>query len=398
MKELAEILKACAARPGEVMALATVVQTTGSGYRRPGARMLILTDGDTVGSISGGCLERNVILRAEAVRKTGKSVLLTYDTASEEDIVFGTGFSCNGVVCVLLEQVKAAFPGRPVDGLLDFLGDSFTSHRSGVVATVIRTEGGMAGVGDRVMVDSQGNAFVNLRDAGVRDKLLAEARSLFATNRSAINKYELATGFIEVFFEVLQPPARLVILGAGYDAPPLVRLGKEVGFHVAVVDGRPAYATAERFPGADAVMVADPENLPKKIPLNDQTCAVIMSHNYPADRGWLAALLPVPLRYLGVMGPRKRVVKMLEELSKEGFQPAGSQLARLHNPVGLDIGAESPEQIALSILAEIQAVMTNHAGGLLCEKKGPIHLVRNAEEAASPRAAQFKNEETVCVV
>jgi xanthine/CO dehydrogenase XdhC/CoxF family maturation factor len=163
-----------------------------------------------------------------------------------------------------------------------------------------------------------------------------------------------------------------VIFGAGYDAAPLARLAKELGFHVTVADARPAYAQPGRFPEADAVVVARPEEI-GRLALDATTAVVIMSHNYLTDRAFLKALLPLPLRYLGLMGPGARGVRMLQELRQEGFAASDAMLRQFHNPVGLDIGAESPEQIALSILAEIQTVISGHAGGLLREKKSSIH-------------------------
>jgi len=139
-----------------------------------------------------------------------------------------------------------------------------------------------------------------------------------------------------------------------------------------VADVRPAYATPERFPGVDAVVVVRPEDI-TRLALNEKTAAVIMSHNYLTDRAFLKALLPLPLRYLGLMGPRARAQKMLQELRQEGWAASEAMPGQIHNPVGLDIGAENPEQIALAIVAEIQAVISGRAGGLLREKKGSIH-------------------------
>jgi xanthine dehydrogenase accessory factor len=154
-------------------------------------------------------------------------------------------------------------------------------------------------------------------------------------------------------------------------------LAAAVGYQVTVVDGRPAYAVPERFPQADAVIAANPENFTET--LDEGASAIIMTHNYLTDQGWLKTLLPLGLPYLGLMGPRKRAEKMLEELRNEGWEPTAKQLRGLHNPVGLDLGAASPEQIALAILGEIQAVSTGHPGGSLRDRKGPIHAAREPE-------------------
>lgn len=374
MKVLADIIKFHTHHQGSVMALATVVQTAGSSYRQPGARMLISQAGETTGSISGGYLERDVIIQARRVMESGKSILLTYDTTSEEDIIFGAGLGCKGVVHILVECLKPA--NNPQDNpvnLLRFIEDLFRRQEMGVIATVFRVEGQFeAQIGDRLIMDQHGNVVDDFPDAALKGKVLADARETLRNDCSAIHRHEWITGAVELLIEAIHSPTPLVLLGAGYDAIPMVRLAKELGFHVTVVDERPAYATTDRFPGADEVIVANAENVQDHVSLNERTAAVIMSHNYLRDLGFLKALLPVPLRYLGLMGPRKRAEKMLQELREEGCEVNDSQLCSLHNPVGLDIGAENPEQIALATLAEIQAVLSGHAGGRLREKKRPI--------------------------
>jgi len=370
MNELAAILAAHARQPDKTAALATLVQTSGSTYRRPGARMFIAADGQSVGSISGGCLERDVIEKAQGVMQSGQALLLTYDTTAEEDLVFGAGLGCKGAVHILVEPVK---PGSPAAGLIQFVNHLFQQRQSGAVATVFRIQGLIqARLGDRLMLDPDGAVAGEVQDAALKSKMLAAAREAFPANRSQTVEFALAAGTAEVFVEVIHAPVPLVIFGAGYDAAPLARLAKELGFHVTVADLRPAYAQLDRFPEADAVLVLRPEET-ARLALNEKTAVVVMSHNYLTDRAFLKALLPLQLRYLGLMGPRARALKMLQELRQEGLAASEAMLRQIHNPVGLDIGAESPEQIALAILAEIQAVISGHAGGLLREKKSSIH-------------------------
>jgi xanthine/CO dehydrogenase XdhC/CoxF family maturation factor len=370
MKELAAILSAQARQPDQTAALATLVQASGSTYRRPGAHLWIPSSGEPVGSISGGCLEQDVIEKAQGVMQNGQTVLLAYDTTSEEDLVFGAGLGCKGAVHILVEPVR---PGSSAGELIQFIGRLFQRRQSGVAATVFRLQGLVqARPGDRLMLDPDGEAAGEIQDPALKSKMLAAAREILASSRSKTVEVELAAGTAEVFVEAIQPPAPLVIFGAGYDAAPLARLAKEVGFHVTVADMRPAYARPDRFPSADAVLVLRPEDI-SRLALNEQTAAVIMSHNYLTDRGFLKALLPLPLRYLGLMGPKERARKMLQELRQEGLAGGEIKPRQIHNPVGLDIGAENPEQIALAILAEIQAVFSGHAGGLLCDKTSSIH-------------------------
>ena len=370
MKELASILDICSLHPENALALATLVKATGSTYRRPGARMLVLRNGETAGAVSSGCLERDVIEKAQAASEKGESILVTYDTSAEEDIVFGAGLGCKGAVHILIEPLR---PGSAADELIGFVRTIFQRRHSGAVATVFQIRGAVpVRVGERLMVDTDGNVTGRIEDQALNKKILAAASEALASNRSKTMEFELPGGSAEVWVEVIHAPASLVIFGAGYDAIPLCRMAREVGFHVTVADVRPAYARAERFPEADVVVVVRPEEI-ATLGLNQYTAAVSMSHNYMTDCGFLKTLLPLNLRYLGLMGPRARALKMLQELRETGFEASDDLLRRIHNPVGLDIGAENPEQIALAILAEIQAVTSGHTAGLLREKKEPIH-------------------------
>jgi xanthine dehydrogenase accessory factor len=293
---------------------------------------------------------------------------LSFDTSSEEDIVFGAGLGCTGTVNILLEAVTHSSP------LLAFLQNLNQRRQTGIFATIFRIDGTVpAAIGERLLLETNGQTVGPPISAAVSEKLLQGARDVAASGRSASVRYEMEGGAMEAFVEIIQPAAPLILFGAGYDAIPMVRLAKELGFHVTVIDGRPAFAQRERFPQADDIITAHPaDDLP--CPLDDQTSVVIMSHHYLTDLAWLKKLWPLKLAYLGLMGPRKRAEKMAQELRQEEGISAGDLLTRrLHNPVGLDIGAESPEQIALAVLAEIQAARTGHAGGMLREKKGPIH-------------------------
>jgi xanthine/CO dehydrogenase XdhC/CoxF family maturation factor len=370
MGELASILNIYSQHPEKALALATLVKASGSTYRRPGARMLVLTNGESAGAVSGGCLERDVVEKAQAAHEKGESVLLTYDTSAEEDIVLGTGLGCKGAVHILVEPLGA---GSSANELIRFVGGIFQQRRSGAAATVFQIQGNVpVRIGNRVMLDAAGNVSGRIEDQSLNKKMFAAAAEALAANRSQTMEFELPGGKVEVLVEVIHPPTPLVIFGAGYDAVPLSRMAKEAGFHVTVADVRPAYAQASRFPEADAIKVVRPEEI-AMLGLNQDTAAVIMSHNYLTDCGFLKAVLPLNFRYVGLMGPRVRALKMLQELREAGLDISKEFLQRIHNPVGLDIGAENPEQIALAILAEIQAVMAGRPGSSLREKKGPIH-------------------------
>jgi xanthine/CO dehydrogenase XdhC/CoxF family maturation factor len=173
--------------------------------------------------------------------------------------------------------------------------------------------------------------------------------------------------------ETIGAPTALYVFGAGDDALPLVRLAKELGWHVTVADPRPAFATAARFPAADAVVVGPAAELPTRLPLDRESIAVVMTHHYVHDVPLLRALLPRSLRYLGLLGPKKRAERILADLAKQGVAIAPEQLERLHAPVGLDLGADGPEEVALAIVAEIQSVLGGRSATPLRERTRPIH-------------------------
>jgi xanthine dehydrogenase accessory factor len=377
MQELSRILEAYGESASPGVTLATIVRISGSSYRQPGAHMLILPDGTTIGSISGGCLEEDVIIHARNLRARNESAVLTYDTTSEEDVVFGVGLGCKGVIEILVEPAGGSDNPANVDRMLAFLRKASGERRTAVVATVFRVGGTLQErIGARHASGHSGVEFSGIQDPELRDRIAADSFEALRTGRSVTARYEVKAGTADVFIHVIHPPAALYIFGAGYDAMPLSRLAKELGFHVTVADRRPAYATRERFPEADGVMILRPEEI-AGLDLNGRTAAVIMSHHYETDRSCLKALLGAPLRYLGLMGPRKRAEKMLQEFREAGMPPGKAALENFHNPVGLDIGAETPAQIALAIVSEIQAVLSEHPAGFLRKRQGPVHA-RNA--------------------
>lgn len=372
MKELSGIVNAFAHSRlvGTASALATVVEVSGSAYRRPGARMWITETGETTGGVSGGCLERDVLLRARRVMGTGEPALVTYDTTDDDDIEFGVGLGCRGVVRVLIEPLPRA--GEPCH--LAQLQELLRRREPGVLATVWRVEGSLAAKpGAHLMFSERGRLWDDLDDPELAARVETDARAVLHTGRSTGEVYRLPTGQAEFFLEFLRPSVPLVLFGGGPDAVPLARLAGELGWQVTVVDGRPAAASRARFPQADAVLLCRPEQVPEQVRLEPDTVAVVMTHNYLTDLRLLEFLLPSPVRYLGLLGPRSRSERLLQELAQSGLVPTEAQRRRLYAPVGLDLGAETSEEIALSILAEIRAVLAGRAGGLLRDRPAPIH-------------------------
>ena len=371
MKELQNILEAYESlqHSPTKLALATVVKVKGSTYRRPGARML-MTDGDTtIGSISGGCLEADVLEKAKLHVMNGEAQLAVYDMVSDAD-AWGLNQGCNGIIHLLLEPVT--YPQGALQ--FRFFHDCLRQQKTGVMATVFRVEGEVkVHGGARVTLSEDGTVTEDVKEPFLTSALLEDCNEALKFRQSANKEYRLTHGSVEAFIEFLSPPVPLVIIGAGSAAIPVARLAKELGWHVTVVDHRQAVLTKERFSPADRLTLARPEEYHEKLELSPHSVVVIMTHNFSHDLQMLGHFLSTPLRYLGLLGPKQRTELLLQKLHENGFDPTEEQRARLHTPIGLDLGAESPEEIALAILAEIQAVLSRRGGGFLKNHGGPIH-------------------------
>jgi xanthine dehydrogenase accessory factor len=371
MKEIAAIIEAWEVEraAGREAVLATVVKVEGSAYRRPGARMLVCADGRRFGSVSGGCLEDEVARKGWWRTEAGPSVV-TFDARVDRDAdpdereaaPFGMG--CDGVVHVLCDRLRPT-PGG--DAGISVLRASHADGRARVIATVIGGDDPRARVGDRLAIDPDGEVIGAIGDDALTRSIADDARRALAADRSTHR-----AGPIEIFFEVVRPPRRLVIFGAGHDAIPVVRLAKALGWHVTVADGRSHYATRDRFPDADQLVVIDRARPIDRVAIPRGAACVVMTHSEDQDRALFAALAPLPLGYLGVLGPRRRTDRLLDEIGRPSFACATG----LHAPVGLDVGAETPEEIALAIIAEAQARMARRdAGSLRDRADAPIHPI-----------------------
>ncbi len=331
MKELQAIVRTLLAPGGGESVLATLAAASGSSYRRPGARLLLMGDGTRVGSISGGCLEEDVLARARRVFASGEAETVVYDTTSENDLVWGVGLGCHGVVTVLLEKL----PPRP--GWAVTLAENFAARRPTDLAVT----------------------YQSARPAELGTRLVTSAFP--------------AAGDVALFHHKISPPTALVVFGAGDDAQPLARLANELGWHVTIADPRAAFATRERFPTAASLVVGPAAQLVDRTSPDSSALVVVMTHHYVHDVPLLRDLLARPLAYLGLLGPRKRAERILSDLARDGFAASPAQASRLHAPVGLDLGADSPEQVALAILAEMQATLTGRDARSLRERQRPIH-------------------------
>ena len=340
MRDLDRIRHALAhaAADGARVVLATVMDVEGSVYRGAGARMLILPNGETVGAVSGGCLEADIVARAPDVTR---AELVRYDTRAGDDVVLGLGLGCQGVIDVLLEPLS----GSALADAVAFYNRLAARRDVVALLTLVRD----------------------------RNSVLVGARAVVAPNGELIEgNTRLTQNDADVVSELIHPAIPLVICGAGSDVIPLCALAKTIGWHVTVVDHRSAFLTRDRFPGADVFVRAnladDPGALAGKLDIDHSTAAVVMAHAAAHDRASLHAMLDAGAGYIGVLGPRRRTLELLGDRAVDGTMPAS-----VHSPVGLDIGAESPEEIALSIVAEVAAAAAGRSGGMLRERRAPIH-------------------------
>jgi xanthine dehydrogenase accessory factor len=388
MQEHARMMAAwrAAESAGGVCVLVTVAGTRGSSYRSPGARMLILPDGSRIGAVSGGCLEGELCRRAHWWTAESPALLKTIDTSAQEDDE-GFGLGCGGGVDLLIERLG---PGasEPLD-TTERKTQSLLVHPLLAQEQVIRSRDATAmavvlettatsglWVGQRFAIGdtTAGPEIARLlrRTVEMGDSFAAELREGVAAG-------------CRVFFEALVPPSQLVVCGAGTDAQPVVALAASLGWSIVVLDRRADMARATRFADAAQVLVAADEAALAPVRLDARTAAIVMSHSFAQDTFFLQWLLTRPLPYIGVLGSRRRTLDVLAQLGREAVP------GTLYAPAGLDIGAETPEQIALSILSEVQAGFAGRKGGALRDREGSIHG-REERDGRHQREKMLENE------
>ncbi len=358
MKELNEIIRAydAAVLQDKQAALVTVVEVEGSSYRRPGARMLVTEDGLITGAISGGCLEGDALKKAQFAIFQQKNKLEIYDTTDEGDSALGVQLGCNGIVYLLFEPVKKDDPNNPVNQIRKIA----QQRRDAVLVTRFNKRKSGEQVGTC--------GFVSGVEIGVDASILEDAKTVLSKKQSLVKHEEGSS----VLFQFAPPSLQLVVAGAGNDVQPLADMAFLLGWHVVIADGRPAYATQQRFPRA-VVTVTRPGDILSAATLDEQTAVILMTHNYGYDIAALKQVITTNCPYIGVLGPKKKLHKMIEALAEDGIKVTDAMLQCIHGPVGLDIGAETAEEIALSVTAEIQAVFSRRCGGSLKEKQADIH-------------------------
>jgi xanthine dehydrogenase accessory factor len=346
-------------RQSENCVLATIIETFGSTYQKAGARMLITKQGELTGLLGGGCFERDLVEQARSVFETGAAKTVFYDMRSPDDVIWGLGLGCNGAVRVLLQLLKAEDNFKP----LSIIADATEANAPGVLVTVCGSEHGEFPSGQSLFFPTF---------PGNNRQLLPTAPFPFTTaalqtllqQKPRLMSHNIDGQVIKVFYEPVQPLLRLLIVGAGTDAIPLAQCAKTLGWHVSVLDYRPAHIKNERFPDADRLFQFMPEELDANLELDQFSATVLMTHNFEYDGRYLQHIINSQIPFIGLLGPAHRKDRLLQNLDVDASQLDG----RVFGPVGLDIGAETPEEIALSIMAGIHTELSGRNGRQLSTK------------------------------
>lgn len=341
-------------RTDDALVLGTVIATKGSTYRKPGAMMLIAADGSHRGLISGGCLESDLAEHAKQVFGDGETRQVTYDLSADADLVWGLGIGCDGVIQLMLQRLER----DQGFGFLVTLERAWKTRRDGVLGLAIESNDPHHPPGSFAI--NCGHDF-SAGDAGLLKSIQIPPKLHDMSRRFWRESIATAQGKVDMLLVPVIPPPALLVCGAGIDAVPLTRLAIEMGWDCTVVDHRSGFANAERFPAACDIRLLQPGELAANIDLQHIDAVIMMSHNLGHDRQYLQQVVAAQISYIGLLGPRARRDRLLEEINVTN----GEAGLHVHGPAGLDIGAEMPESIALSIIAEIHANLNRRKGSEL---------------------------------
>jgi xanthine dehydrogenase accessory factor len=368
-KEIRDIISAFkeAQRQGRQTALATVVHVEGSSYRMPGARMLVEDNGTITGAISGGCLEGDALRKALLAINQKQNKLVTYNTLDEDDVTIGVQLGCNGIVHILFEPIDPTTSDNPVA----LLERSLEQRRKVVIATLFSLEDYYGKQPGTCFLFDGATIHQTISNADLAAELKSDAALVLNSKSSLLKEY--LTHELTAFIELIEPPVSLIVVGAGNDALPMIEMATILGWQTTLIDGRSTHATKQRFPTVHELIVGKPEEAIKQIKIDDRTVFVLMTHNYNYDLAMLELLLKERCTYVGALGPKKRLQRMIKELEERGINISEEQRIMCYGPTGLDIGAGAAEEIALSVLAEIKAVLAKRNGSSLRDRKEAIH-------------------------
>jgi len=327
------------------LVLATVVETQGSTYSKAGALMLIDENGIFQGMLSGGCLEGDLAIRAQVVLESGQSQLVTYDLAADNDELWGLGVGCDGLMRVLLQPLVSTQAYEPFATMLA----AFDAEEATVVSTIVASSLSSAPLATTfVLLSGEMRAFGAAAD--ITAEIATSAAEFLKAGEQARQSLSRDGGEAQVMHSLIRPSPRLLVLGGGLDAEPLVRYASDMGWKCTVVDHRPGYLEKGDFAVADNIICCAADALASNIEFNSYAAAVVMSHHLVSDRDYLAQLAETEIVYIGLLGPAGRRERLLSDLGALGSKLEG----RLYGPAGLDIGGRGPSAIALSIVAQLQ--------------------------------------------
>ena len=332
--------------------------------------MLVDEFGNITGAISGGCLEGDAFRKALHAMHQQKNKLVTYDTSDEDDAVIGAQLGCNGIIQVLFEFLNYENKYNPCELLKAAIGQD---ERLAIVVQ-FNLDKSLEQPGTRMFLNQQLQVTGQKPEEGLLDVIIEECKTSLENDKPHFAEISLDIETQHLFIQNYNPPVKMIIVGAGNDAQILALQTELLGWDVIVIDGRPSHANKERFAGSCQVIVSRPEETLKNIKIDARSYFVLMSHNYNYDLAVLKLLIDFDeIPYIGILGPRKKFERMLTDLKEDGFHLNDEILNKIHAPVGLEIGAETPAEIGLSILAEIQSVLTGKSARPLKEKHEPIH-------------------------
>jgi xanthine/CO dehydrogenase XdhC/CoxF family maturation factor len=362
MQELTQIVNAyeIAFRQGKKIALATVVHVSGSSYRRPGARMLVTEDGMMTGAISGGCLEGDALRKAALAIAQAKNKLVIYDTTDEDDAKLGIQLGCNGIVSILFEPILEGADNNPIDALRS----AISTREASLIFTIFSKD----------QLKQLGTFSISTLPSFVRELIEEEIAEVNTSRKSLHQEVEIEAVQNHCFIEFNEPTISLVIVGAGNDAIPLAKIASVIGWNISMVDGRLTHANSQRFPFINHIIVGKPQEIMDQFIIDDRTAFVLMTHNYNYDLSMLEHLQGKGFGYIGLLGPALKRDRMFEELEQKGVVFSAQEMEKIFGPTGLNLGAETAEEIALSICSEIMSFFNNTIAIPLREKLDPIHL------------------------
>ncbi len=345
-------------------ALVTVVGIQGSSYRRTGARMLVLGNGMYFGGISGGCLEGDALRRAQKAIFKNKPSIVTYDTTQDDGHEIGVGLGCNGIIDVLITPLNND-DKDPVH-LLSAVSDM---RESRILVSIIECAETLGILGKTILFEIEEQFLSSFPVKDISELVLKDIKQALTNKTSETINYDTAAGSIKIFIEVIVPSINLVIYGSNYDILPAATIGRELGWNVTVVMN---IAKANKLLIETATKIIDNKS-DQEPAIDNYSAIVLMAHDYKTDLNNLKKVLQTEASYIGLLGPRKRSEKMFRELLKENIKLSEHSMERIYAPCGLDIGASNPEEIALSITAEIRAHFAGRKGMSLKFRQGTIY-------------------------